>query len=82
MCQYVNEKRGQSLYNLISEKKTEKMVREQLEKAAREIIEKPENVVGEICQICNLLKKKEIIGKYYLEYEKGPIPNNILCFES
>jgi predicted transcriptional regulator len=82
VCQYVNEKRGQSIYNLISDKKTESKVREQLKQAAKDIQEKPEMVVGAICQLCNLLKREGVIGNYYREYEKGPIPQNILCFDS
>ena len=81
VCQYVNDKRGQSLYNLITDKKTEKKVKDQLKKAAVGIRENPEQVVGEICKICNLLKKEDVIGHYYTEYEKGPIPENILCFD-
>jgi len=81
ICQYVNEKRGKSIYALIKDKKTKKLVEQQITKATKEILNNPNNVVGEICKICNLLKKERVINQFYIEYEKGPIPENILCFD-
>jgi predicted transcriptional regulator len=81
VCQYVNEKRGQSIYALIKDKKSEEKVKKQIKSAANAIIKNPDVVVGEICKLCNLMKHEGLISNYYREYEKGPIPPNILCFD-
>jgi len=81
VCQYVNEKRGQNIYKLIKDKKVEKKVRDQISKAAIRILADPDKTVGEICLLCNILKREGVIANYYREYEKGPIPQNILCFD-
>lgn len=82
VCQYVNEKRGKSIFNQIKSKSTEKKVRDFISNAAVQILENPENMVGQICLLCNLLKKEKVIDQYYKEYEKGQIPSNILCFDT
>ncbi len=81
VCQYVNEKRGKSLYEQIKNKKTEKLVKEQITKSGELIMNDSNMVVGQICMMCIILKKEGIIANYYKAYEKGPIPNNILCFD-
>ena len=68
-------------YVYFLEGETEKKVKLQISSATSKISENPSSMVGEICKICNLLKHEKVIAQYYKEYEKGPIPENILCFE-
>ena len=80
ISQYVNDKRGNRIYEYIMDAKTKKLVKTQIATASKEIMRNPNCTVGEICKICNLLKKENVINEFYIVHEKGPIPQNILCF--